>query len=62
MEHLFGDLSPLFTALVGCDLSQPLQTEFARRSGVKPPQAKAVTGHRTPKRGMPLIVNQYPLK
>jgi len=45
--------------LVGCDLSQPLQTEFDAGSGVEPPLAKAVTGHRTPKRGPSLKVNQY---
>ena len=32
------------------EVSQPLQGEFAAGSGVKPPRAKAVTGHRTPKK------------
>jgi len=36
-----------------------LQTEFGAGSGVEPPRAKAVTGHRTPKRGPSLKVNQY---
>jgi hypothetical protein len=56
-EHWFSlELASLgvrgpVTALVGCDLSQPRGLNSLAGSGVKPPQAKAVTGHRTQKRG-----------
>jgi hypothetical protein len=40
-------------------LSQPLYAEFTAGSGVKPPQAKAVTGHRTPTEAR-FTLHQYP--
>jgi hypothetical protein len=42
-----GDLSPLWLAATCSSL--PKLNGFQQASGVKPPEAKAVTGYRTPK-------------
>jgi len=39
----------LYHRLVGCDLSQPPDSVSRHEAAPRPPQEKAVTGHRTPK-------------